>query len=97
MDGGSWIDKRGRGDDGRRVEMVWGDYLLTEEDWMEEEFAAAQAEYWGAGRGTIVERERMGESKYFYSVGFVESRGAVGSYCCLVGDFVGRRGMSMFP
>lgn len=77
--------------------MVWEAYLWTEEDWLEEKFVVAQAGYLGPGKGTIAERARIGGSKYFYSVGFVESQGAVGSYCCLAGNFVGRRGMSMFP
>lgn len=39
-----------------KVETVRGDYLLTEEDWLEAEFAAAQARYSGPARGTMAER-----------------------------------------
>ena len=49
-----------RGGDGAigegKVETVWGDYLLPEEDWLEEEFVAAREEYLRTARGTMVDR-----------------------------------------
>lgn len=39
-----------------QVQTVWGDKLLTDEDWLDPEFLDAQARYSGQPRGTMLER-----------------------------------------
>ena len=39
-----------------KIETVWGDRLLTDEEWLDEEFWIARAHYQGKPRGSTQER-----------------------------------------
>ena len=39
-----------------KIETVWGDQLLTDEDWLDEEFWIARTHYQGKPRGSTQER-----------------------------------------
>lgn len=39
-----------------KIETVWGDRLLTDEDWLDEGFWIARAHYQGEHRGSAQER-----------------------------------------
>lgn len=46
-----------------QLQTVWGDKLLTDDDWLEPEFLEAQARYEGQPRGTMEERFKEWEQR----------------------------------